>query len=64
MAASLNSIEQLLRADRVLVTTTTPWTVEYRDEDTGVVLMTKKLKNTAGENIITKENILGSLTKL
>ncbi len=60
---NIADIKKLLRADKVIDTTVTPWTVEHKDEGTEDVLMTKDLKNTSGVDIINTNNTLGSLTQ-
>jgi predicted dinucleotide-binding enzyme len=62
--ANLDICRKILQADRIIVTTTTPWTLEYRDKDTAAVLLTKTLKNTSGENITSRDNVLGSLNNV
>jgi len=52
-------VADLLQADRVVVTTTTPWTLEIRQKDTKAVLLIQTLKNTSGENITGTNNVLG-----
>jgi hypothetical protein len=58
---SIGLIRDMLESDKVIVTTTEPWTLEYRHKTTKEVLLTQALKNTAGEDITSKENVLGSL---
>lgn len=57
------AIEKLLRADKVIDTGETPWVCDYKEEGTEDVLMSKTLKNTAGENITNVNNVLGQLEK-
>jgi len=58
-----NTLTQMQKADRYLNTATSPWTVQYRDKDTKAVLLTQTLKNTDGEDITSKNNIMGRLEK-
>jgi len=58
-----NTLEQMQKADRIIDTTATPWKVNYKNKDTGAVILTQTMKNTDGENITTKANILGALEK-
>jgi len=60
---NIADIKKLLRADKVIDTTETPWVADYKEEGTADVLMSKTMKNTAGENITTKNNVLGRLEK-
>ncbi len=60
-ATWLENVYDLLNADKVIVTGTTPWTLEYREKTGKSVLLTQDLKNTSGANITSKSNILGSL---
>ncbi len=56
-------IVNLIRADKVIDTTGTPWVVDYKEEGTEEVLMSKTMKNTAGANVTSKNNVLGQLEK-
>jgi len=56
-----NTLEQMQKADRVIQTGDTPWTIDYKDKDTGAVILSQTMKNTDGEDIISKANILGRL---
>ena len=56
-------IVNLIRADKVIDTTGTPWVVDYKEEGTEEVLMSKTMQNTAGANITTENNVLGQLEK-
>ncbi len=53
--------EELLRADKKIDTDKTPWVVDHNQEGTSNALMSKTMKNTAGENITAVENVLGQL---
>jgi len=61
-ADQLSNCNDLLNADKVIVTDTTPWRLEHRDKNTKSVLLSQDLKNTAGADITSKSNVLGSLT--
>jgi len=56
-----DDVKKLIRADKVIDTGETPWVVDYKEEGTETVLMAKTMKNTAGENVTTKNNVLGQL---
>jgi len=58
-----NTLEQMQKADRYIQTGDTPWTIDYKHKDTGAILLTQTMKNTDGENITSKNNILGRLEK-
>lgn len=58
-----NTLEQMQKADRIIQTGDTPWTIDYKNKDTGAVILSQTMKNTAGEDITTKANILGRLEK-
>ena len=58
-----NTLEQMQKADRYIQTGDTPWTIDYKHKDTGAILLTQTMKNTAGENITSVNNILGRLEK-
>jgi len=60
---NIADIKKLLRADKVIDTSETPWVTDYKEEGTADVLMSKTMKNTANENITTKNNVLGRLEK-
>ena len=57
----LTTISKLQRADKIIDTATTPWTLNYKQEGTETDLMSKTMKNTAGADITSKNNILGQL---
>jgi len=52
---------KLAEADKVIDTTSSPWVLEYRDKDTKEVLLRQTMKNTAGTNITSANNVLGRL---
>ena len=54
-------VVNLLRADKVIDIGETPWVVDYKEEGTEDVLMSKTMKNTAGNDIVDKDNVLGQL---
>ncbi len=54
---------KLLRADKFIDITADPWEIIYREEGTGNALMTKTMKNTAGNDIVNRNNVLGQLTQ-
>lgn len=58
-----DDIKKLLRADKVIDTAETPWVVDYKEEGTANVLMSKTMKNTDGESIGNVNNVLGRLKK-
>lgn len=58
-----NTLEQMQKADRIINTAATPWEIEYQHKETHAVILTQTMKNTDGENITTKANILGELKK-
>lgn len=58
-----NTLEQMQKADRVIQTGDSPWTIDYKNKDTGAVILSQTMKNTDGEDIISKSNILGRLEK-
>jgi len=57
------SITAFLQADKVIDTSTVPWTLERRDKDTKAVLLRQTMKNTNGDNITSINNVLGRLEK-
>lgn len=54
---------KLLRADKFIDITADPWETIYREEGTEDALMTKTMKNTAGDDITNRNNVLGQLTQ-
>ncbi|KKN28933.1 hypothetical protein LCGC14_0849310 [marine sediment metagenome] len=60
---SIVDIEKLLRADKVIDTSASPWVVDYKEEGTENIIMSKTMKNTDGDNIATENNVLGKLEK-
>ncbi len=54
---------KLIRADKVIDITETPWVVDCKEEGTETVLMSKTMKNTVGDDIVNKDNVLGRLEK-
>jgi len=66
MAVPMNEImnvKRLLRTDKVIDDSGTPWVVDYKEEGTETVLMAKTMKNTDGEDITNVDNVLGQLIK-
>ncbi|KKN20055.1 hypothetical protein LCGC14_0939490 [marine sediment metagenome] len=57
----VDDIKKLLRADRIINTSATPWVVDHKEEGTETALMSKTMKNTDGENISSENNTLGQL---
>ncbi len=57
----LDDVKKLLRADKVVDTGETPWVVDYKEEGTETVLMSKTMKNISGSNIANENNVLGQL---
>lgn len=56
------AILKLLRADKVIDTSASPWVVDYFEEGTVInPIMSKTLKDTAGNNVTSKNNVLGRL---
>lgn len=60
---TINDINKLLRADKVVDTTKTPWVTDYKEEGTATKLLSKTMKNTDGVNVTSKNNVLGQLVK-
>lgn len=58
-----NDIRKLVRADKIIDTDEDPWVVDHKEEGTETVLMSKTMKNTAGNDISNADNVLGQLTQ-
>jgi hypothetical protein len=56
---TLQDLQQRLEADIVIVTTTTPWEVHYKEKGTATVLFKKQLKDTTGANITATGAVVG-----
>jgi len=55
-------IMDLLNANKIINTDTTPWQLEYKHKTTGDILLIQKMTNTEAENIRSINNVLGGLT--
>lgn len=59
----ISDIKKLLRADKVIDNTETPWVIDYKAEGTEDVLMSKTMKKADDSNITSENNVLGKLEK-
>lgn len=61
VSETIVSIQKLIRADKVIDTENVPWVLDYKEEGTEEVLMSKTMKNTDDEDISSINNTVGSL---
>ncbi len=59
----LTAVKKLLRADKAVDTTASPWVTDYKEEGTENVLMSKTMQNTGGVDISSNNNVLGRLVQ-
>lgn len=55
----VTDVLSILEADVILVTSTTPWQLQYKIKDTATILFKKALKDTGGANITATGSIVG-----
>jgi len=59
----LTTLYAIATADTYVDTTTTPWTLEYREAGTETVIFTKELRTTTGTNVTSTGQAVGQQTQ-